>query len=203
MNALEIFDCEQNSPEWDAARRGVPTASVFGAVLAKGQYKMRTTLLYKLVGEVLATEHPDAWGNQHTNRGSVMEAEMVLHYALLHDCEPQKVGFMRRGRIGASPDRLIGDDGLLEIKTRLPALQIALLEAGRVPPEHKPQLQGQLLVSGRQWIDFACGWPGLPLFERRVYRDSAYMTTLQQELDTFIGELDELVAKYGQEAPSC
>jgi len=197
MIALEIFDCEQNSPEWYAARRGVPTASSFKDVLAKGEGKTRKKLLYTLAGQALATEQPEAWSNAHTDRGHAMEGEACSLYALLHDADPQKVGFMRRGRIGTSPDRLIRQDGMLEIKSRLPYLQIELLEADRVPPEHKAQLQGQLLVSGREWVDFASYWPGLPMFVERVYRDEQYIANLESELATFVEELDYLIAKWG------
>ena len=200
MIALEIFDCQQNTPEWDEARRGIPTASVFKDVLAKGEGKTRKKLLYTLAGQALATEQPEAWSNSHTERGHAMEDAACSLYALLHNADPQTVGFMRRGRIGASPDRLIGEDGLLEIKSRLPHLQIELLEANRVPPEHKAQIQGQLMVSGRQWCDFASYWPGLPIFVERVYRDEAYIENLTTELERFIEELDYLIAKYGSPA---
>ena len=68
-------------------------------------------------------------------------------------------------------------------------------EAGKLPSEHVAQVQGQLLVSGRQWCDFVSFWPGLPELRLRVYRDTEYMSRLNQELQQFIRELDALVAQ--------
>lgn len=199
---LQIFeDLEQGTPEWHAARCGVVTASVFHTVMAKGRTagtpsETRKKLLYQLAAETITGEYVPTWdGNKHTERGHVMEPQVRDLYMATseHDC--RQVGFMRRGRIGCSPDTLVGDEGLLEVKTKLPHLQIEAVLAGKLPNEHTAQVQGQLLVSGRQWCDFRSYWPGLPELRVRVYRDTAYLSTLNQELQQFIRELDALVAK--------
>lgn len=201
MAELEIFDCEQNSPEWYQVRCGIVTASTFADVLAKGRggedSKTRKKLLYTLVGEVMSGEPISTWGgNAHTERGHAMEADARRMYAMMTDSAPRTVGFMRRGRIGASPDSCVGDDGLVEIKSKLPHLHLEALEADRLPPEHVAQVQGQLLVSGRQWCDFVSYWPGLPIFIKRVYPDIEYQGNLQHQLNVFIEELDFLINKY-------
>jgi len=193
-----ISSVEQGSPEWHEERRGKPSASKFKDVLAKGQGLTRKSYLHTLAGELITGLVDEGWGgNVHTERGKAYEAEAVALYELMSDNETALVGCITRGRILCSPDRLVGDDGLLEIKTRLPKLQIELLEADRVPPEHKAQLQGQLLVSGRHWVDFASHCPGLPMFKQRVYRENVYLQTLESELELFISDLDALVLKYG------
>lgn len=200
---LQTFeDLEQGTPEWHAARCGVVTASVFHTVMAKGRTagtpsETRRKLLYQLAGETITGEYVPTWdGNKHTERGHAMEPQVRdLYMSAFPDGHCRQVGFMRRGRIGCSPDTLVGDDGLLEIKTKLPALQIEAVLAGKLPNEHVAQVQGQLLVSGRQWCDFRSYWPGLPELRVRVYRDTAYLSTLNQELQQFIRELDILVAK--------
>lgn len=205
MSELVIIDCEQNTPEWFEARRGIPTASEFATLLAQGRTKgtpsvTRRKYLLRLVGEILTGEVVKEWeGNEHTERGHAMEDEARQFYAFQRDADPQRVGFMRRGRAGASPDSTLSDNGLLEIKTKLPHLQLEVLEQGRIPPEHVAQVQGQLLVSGRDFCDFVSYWPKLPLFVTRVERDEAYIATLVQAIADFNGELDAIVAKYSPE----
>lgn len=197
---LEIFDCEQNSPEWFEARRGIVTASRFSDVLAKGQGITRRKYLLTLVGEAITGECAESFSNAHTERGHAMEEEARDMYAFQNDVEPVKVGFMRRGRAGASPDRLIGTDGLLEIKTKLPHLQLDVLDKGKLPSEHVAQVQGQLMVSGRDWCDFVSYWPRLPMFCIRVYRDDKYIAALNQAIADFVGELDDYINRYGAQA---
>ena len=123
-------------------------------------------------------------------------------YAFDHDVEPALVGFVTNGRKGCSPDALVGDNGLLEIKTKAAHLHIECLLNGEFPPEHKAQCQGALLVCEREWIDLVIYWPKLPLITRRAYRDEPYLKDLSAAIDTFNGELDALVAKvraYGME----
>lgn len=202
MSDVLIFDCEQGSPDWHECRRGIPTASEFATVMAEGRTKgspsvTRRKYLLTLAGQILTGEVVATWnGNEHTERGHVMEDEARKHYAFRTDAEPQRVGFMRRDRAGASPDSLIGTDGLLEIKTKLPHLQLEVLEQDRLPPEHVAQVQGQLMVSGRAYCDFVSYWPKLPLFVKRVEREEAYIAKLAQAVADFNGELDAIVAKY-------
>jgi len=197
---LEIFNCEQGSESWFECRRAIPTASRFSDVLAKGQGITRRKYLLTLAGEAITGEVAESYSNAHMERGHAMEADARNLYAFAHDVEPELVGFMRRGRAGASPDSLIGTDGLLEIKSKLPALHLDVLEKNRMPPEHVAQVQGQLLVSGRQFCDFVSYWPKLPLFCIRIERDETYITTLSQAIADFVGELDTYIERYGVKA---
>ena len=203
MNSqLEVFDCEQGTDEWFAARCGVITASEFATVLAKGrsggESVTRRKYLLTLAYERITGEVAEKWeGNRHTERGKIMEEEARLAYSFRSDIEPQQVGFMRRLNVGASPDSLIGKDGLLEIKTKLPHLQLDVLEKNRLPPEHVAQVQGQMLVSGRSWCDFVSYWPGLPLFVTRVQRDDEYIEKLCNALVEFDFEVSNYVQRFG------
>ena len=196
-DALEIFNCAQGDPAWFEARRGIPTASRFADVLAKGQGITRRKYLLTLAGEAITGDVAESYSNAHMERGHIMEADARNLYSFAHDVEPELVGFMRRGRAGASPDSLVGTDGLLEIKSKLPHLLLDVLDKGKLPPEHVAQVQGQLWVSGRNWCDFVAYWPKLPLFCVRVERDDAYIATLSQAVADFVGELDSYIAKYG------
>ena len=200
MSDVEIFNCEQGTPEWFAARRGIPTASRFAEVLAKGQGITRRKYLLTLAGEAITGEVAESYSNAHMQRGHAMEADARNLYAFAHDVEPELVGFMRRGRAGASPDSLIGEGGLLEIKSKLPHLLLDVLDKGKLPAEHVAQVQGQLWVSGRDWCDFVAYWPKLPLFHVRVERDESYIATLSQAIADFVGEIDSYIKRYGVQA---
>lgn len=198
---IRILDCAQNTPEWMEARRGIPTASCFAKILAKGEGKTRRRYMLDLAGERLTGRLTEGFSNEHTERGHAMEDDARQMYAFQQDADPVRVGFVRNEtiRAGASPDSLLGERGLLEIKTKLPALQLDVLELNRLPPDHVAQVQGQLWVTGRDFCDFVSFWPGLPLFVKRVERDEAYLKALAQAVADFNGELDALVAKYTAE----
>ncbi len=200
MSDPQIFDCVQGEPAWFLAREGCVTASRFKDILAKGQGITRRKYLFRLAGERLGWESPETFKNDHTERGHKLEDDARQQYAFQRDVEPERIGFMRRGDVGCSPDSLIGVDGLLEIKTRLPELHMELLESPRLPPEHVAQIQGQLWVSGRQWVDFVSFWPRAPLFCIRVLRDDAYIAALTVEVEAFNAELSTIVRKYQREA---
>lgn len=197
---MQIFELDQGSPEWFAARAGIPTASEFATVMAKGKTAgaesiTRRKYLLRLAGEVLTGEVEETYQNAAMDRGKALEAEARDLYAFMHDAEPQLVGFIRNGDKGCSPDSLIGSDGMLEIKTALPSILLDKLLRDAFPPEHKAQTQGNLWVSERDWIDLAIYWPKLPLFTVRAYRDEAYIKTLESAVAIFNEELAETVER--------
>lgn len=200
---MQVFtDLEQGSPEWFAARAGIPTASRFATVMAKGEGKTRSEYMRKLAGEILTGEPSEQFSNAHTDRGNAMEDEARETYAFINDAEIQRVGFIRNGSKGASPDSLVGTNGGLEIKTALPHIQIDRLERDRLPPEHKAQVQGNLWIAEREFWDFVSYWPRLPVLTVRVYRDEEYIANLSSEIDRFNDELAALVERvraYGTE----
>lgn len=189
---IEIFDCAQGSEEWHALRAGLPTASQFHAILAKGEGKTRRKYMMRLLGERLTGQVAEGFSNKHTERGHAMEPDARYAYAYFYDADPKPVGFIRNGDKGCSPDSLLGNDGLLEIKTKLPELQCEVLLADKCPPEHYAQVQGQLWVAEREWCDFASYWPGLPLFVKRVHRDEEYIKNLDKAVTIFLDELNDL-----------
>lgn len=200
---LEVIECEQGSPEWFQARLGIVTASEFDTVMAKGKNgpsKTRRTYMLKLIGEILTGQPQENYSNGHMERGKAMETEARDYYAFITDLEPKRVGFLKTGRVGCSPDSLIGEDGMHEIKTKLPHLHLEALLADELPPEHKAQCQGGLWVAEREWIDFQSYWPNLPPFIKRVYRDEDYIKTLAKSVYEFIEEMDELMAKITKRA---
>ena len=195
---MQIMDCEQGSPEWFAARAGIPTASQFSTVMASGrggaESKTRRTYMLKLAGEIITGDPMDSFSNAHTERGHEMEPEARNFYAFRHDVDPQLIGFIRNGNAGASPDSLIGENGLLEIKTKLPHLLIDVTLRGEFPTDHKAQCQGQLWIAELEWIDLICYWPKMEPFIARAYRDEEYIKQLARAVDQFNDELAEIIA---------
>lgn len=196
---VEIIDVPQNSEEWIRARMGIPTSSMFATVMASGrgggESKTRATYLRKLAGEIITDEPMENFTNAHMERGHAMEQEARDYYAFLRGVEPQLVGFIRNGDKGGSPDSLIGEDGLLEIKTALPHILIGYIEADKFPPEHMAQCQGNLWVSEREWLDISVYWPKMPPFIKRITRDEKYILNLAGEVARFNDELAALVER--------
>lgn len=201
---IQIINCTQGEPEWFSARAGIPTASEFDTVMAHGKggapSKTRRTYMLKLLGERITGQVIEGYSNAHMERGKAMEAEARAAYALMADVEPELVGFIRNGNVGCSPDSLIGDNGINEIKSKLPHLQLELLFTGEMPSEHVAQVQGQLWVAEREWCDFVSYWPGIRIFVKRVYRDEKYIANLSIEVRMFLEELSALENKYRQAA---
>ena len=199
MSGPVFYDVEQGSDAWRRARIGLPTASKFSTVLAKGRggggSKTRRTYLLELAGELITGEPMDSYSSHHMERGRVMEEEARNAYAFMCDADPTPVGFIRNGDAGCSPDALLGDDGLLEIKTAKAAILIDTLLKDKSPPEHWGQVQGQLWVSEREWCELVVYWPMLPLFVRRIPRDEDYIKKLSEEIARFNIELAEVVDK--------
>ena len=204
--APRIITCEQGSPEWFQARLGLPTASEFSTVMAKGKdggkSVTRRTYMLKLAGELLTGEPMEAYTNQHMERGKEQEAEARSAYELMRDIDTDQVGFIVNGDKGCSPDSLIGAEGGLEIKTALPHIQVDRLLKGELPSEHRAQVQGNMWVTERQWWDFVSYCPRLPLLIVRVPRDDGYIATLAGAVKAFNEELAETVKAVRQHSGS-
>lgn len=197
---IEIYRGEQGTDEWRQMRAGIPTASEFATVLAKGrsggESKTRRTYLLKLAGERLTGEPAESYSNAHMERGKAMEAEARDAYAFMHDADYEQVGFIRNGNAGCSPDGLIGDDGMVEIKTKLPHLQLEVLLADELPAEHVVQCQGALWIAEREWLDFVSYWPRLNLFVTRVVRDETYIARLAEAVAEFNEEMETVIKRF-------
>lgn len=199
-------EAPQGTPEWKALRVGKITASRFADAVAGGDGKVRQKYLKELAGEVMTGEPAETFKSRAMDRGTEMESSLRATFQIETGLQVEQISFARRRRpygvIGASPDGLVGADAGLEIKKAEPHVLIDILRAGRVPPEHVPQLQGNMLVTGRPFWWLAIGFPGMPMFRRKVARDTAHIARLEVGLETFQQELDEMVAwlrNYGRE----
>ena len=194
---IEVFDMPQGSEEWFAIRRGIVTASEFGTLLMSGRgggdSKTRRTYMLKLMGERLTGDPMYHYSNDHMERGHDQEPDARNLYAFQTDLEPVPVGFIKNGPVGCSPDSLVGDKGMLEIKTKLAHLHLEVLLGETVPNEHMAQIQGQLWVAEREWCDFVSYCPKLPIFVKRVERDEAFIDRIKKAVDLFERELVTLM----------
>ena len=197
---MEIIDCDQGTEEWKRARLGLPTASEFSTIMASGRNAgesvTRKKYMLQLAGEIITGEPaPDTFSSAHLERGKIMEDEAREYYAFVRSVQVTRVGFIRNGIKGCSPDSLVGTDGANEIKSALPHILGALLLQETFPAEHKPQCQGVLWVAERQWIDLVVYWPKMPTLIRRAYRDEEYIKKMSDAVDVFHAELQQTVER--------
>jgi len=196
---MKTIDCVQYSPEWYKARIGIPTSSSFDKIVTtKGEVsKQRTKYLYQLAGETITGISEETYQNSSMLRGKEMEAEARQLYQLITGNEVQEVGFCLAddSKYGASPDGMITGKGSIELKCPKLATHVEYLLNNELPTEYFQQVQGQLLVTGYEWVDFMSYYPGIKPLIIRVNRDKKFLRTLEAELVIFYDELIELVKK--------
>lgn len=194
-----LIECEQGSIEWLSARCGIPSASNFDQVLtSKGEpSKSSTKYAYKLAAERVSGIKEEVFQSAAMARGCEVEQEAVDFYELTQGVSVQAIGFCLHPskRFGCSPDRLVGEEGLLEIKCPLSHTQVEYLLDNKLPTEYIAQVQGQLLVTGRKWCDFLSYFPGLRPLIIRVERDETYIAKLEAALITLCKEIDIIADK--------
>jgi putative phage-type endonuclease len=199
--SLHVYnDLEQGTEEWLAARRGMVTASTVGQLLtATGRPASNDTsrrLTLALVAERITGETEPVFMNDDMLRGHLEEPIARDMYAE-HFSGGEIVtetGFMVRDDhgfpIGYSPDGLVGDNGLIEIKAPRAKGHIATILSGTVPDRHMAQIQAGLLVSGRDWCDFISYYGGLPPFVKRVHADLKWA----ESIVTAVADFEEAAA---------
>ena len=189
---MKIIHCEQLSPEWWEARRGVPTASNFDRIITPKTGKPSAQMdgyIDELIGDLDSLNPPVFSQNGYTAamaEGRDSEPEARLFYSLERDVDVCEVGFVLSdcGRFGCSPDGLVDPDGGLELKCPLPRTHVGYVRAGKLPDEYKPQVHGCLAVTGRAWWDFLSYAPGMPPVLVRVTPDD-YTAALKEALEVF------------------
>ena len=196
---MKIIDCIQSSVQWHELRFGKVTASKFSAVLAKGQGKTRKSYMMQLAAEILTGQQQDSYSNSAMEWGTEQEPNARKYYEAVNNCKVEQVGFVERDEwIACSPDGLVGDDGLIEIKCCNSTTYITTILANKMPTTHIPQVQGQLWVCERKYCDFVSYDPRVkdrPFFCKRVYRDETFIKELEVQVVMFVEELKEMIDK--------
>jgi putative phage-type endonuclease len=194
----------QGTPEWHLARLGKVTASRVADVVARtknGYGASRANYMTELIAERLTgTPAPD-YVSAAMQWGLDREPEARIAYELFYGYEVAPVGFIDHPSIamcGASPDGLIGDDGLVEFKCPNTATHIDALLGATIEKKYLLQMQWQMACTGRRWCDYVSYDPRLPtemqLLVQRVVRDDKLIEELSGEIVGFLRELDEKLA---------
>lgn len=193
----------QGSAEWKALRCGKVTASRVADIIAKtksGYSASRANYAAELVAERLTGNVQESYTNAAMQHGTLTEPEARVAYEFRTDLTVTEVGFVEHpniGMTGASPDGLVGEDGLVEIKCPNTATHIDTLLTGKVPTKYETQMHWQMACTGRKWCDYVSYDPRLPesmrLFVARLHRDDARIAELEKEVTAFLSELDAKV----------
>lgn len=195
----------QGSPEWFAIRLGKVTASRVADVVARtksGPSASRANYMAELIAERLTGEVAPSFTNAAMQWGTEKEPEARAAYGFRTDSEVGQIGFVIHPQIadsGASPDGLIGEDGLAEFKCPNTATHIETLLTKAAPAKYLTQMQWQMACTGRKWCDFVSYDPRMPetmrLFIQRVERDEKLILSLENDVREF---LDDMAKKLAQ-----
>lgn len=205
---------EQRTEAWHAQRLGKVTASRVADLMARtktGYGASRANYAAELLCERLTGERAESFTSAAMAWGTDTEPQARAAYAFLTDVDVVEVGFIDHPTIpmfGASPDGLVGETGLVEIKCPNTATHIDTLLSETVPGKYITQMQVQMACTGRAWCDFVSFDPRLPadlqLWVTRVQRDEESIDRIEAEVQAFLVELDGKVealrAKYMREA---
>jgi len=189
-----VHDLIQGSAEWLNARLGLPTASCFSQIITPTGKESTQADAYmnKLLAEILTGKPAEFEQTEWMARGNELEDAAAQFYAFQNDVTLEKIGFVTdiNRTMGCSPDRLIGDDGLLEIKCPAPWTHVDYLLNQKIDQKYKPQIQGQLLITGRKWCDIISYHPEMQPVIIRVERNDYYLRDMAQMLDNFIATMN-------------
>ena len=205
MTLTTYPEIEQRSEEWYKQRCGIVTASVVGTLITPKTLKVAANdtsrnLTAQLVAERITGYVEPSFTSSDMERGNLDEPYARDAYAEKYSTPVQQVGFMVREengyKLGYSPDGLVGDDGLIEIKSRQQKIQLATFLRDEVPIANMAQIQCGLLVSGRKWCDYVSYCGGMPLFVKRVQPDENWRMAIVAALMSFEADAAEMTAKY-------
>jgi len=196
---------EQRSEEWFSARLGKATASRIADIIAKtktGYSASRANYQAELIAERLTGVPAERFQNAAMAWGTDNEAAARDLYSFQTENDVQECGFIPHPSIemaGASPDGLVNEDGLVEIKAPNTATHIDTLLTGKIPDKYVTQMLWQMSCTGRKWCDFVSFDPRLPsdmrLFIRRVHFDAERVAEMEREVITFLHEIETKITE--------
>lgn len=193
---MKIIECEQGSVEWALARAGIPTASEFDNLVTP-KWKIRDgqmpmTYLYKKLAEKWTGGPLVSFNTVDMDIGHILEEEARPRFQFDTGLETQMVGFITTddGRVGCSPDGLVGEQGGVEIKCPEIHTHIKYLVGGEVPDEYAAQVQGSMFVTGRPWWYFFSYRRNMEPLCLKVERDEKAMAAIEEALDEYYEHFD-------------
>ena len=202
---MRIVDCEQGSDEWRMARLGQVGASGVADATARtktGWGASRANLAARLVAERLTGNLAETFTNDAMRWGTEKEPEARQVYQFVHGVEVKQVGLVLHPSIDmtvASPDGLVGDHGLVEIKCPNTATHIETLMSCTADSRYTKQMQWQMACTGRQWVDWVSYDPRMPgemqMFVKRIERDPVLIAELEKQVTEFLVEVRATVER--------
>jgi hypothetical protein len=203
---IELPDLEQGTEEWHDQRRGIVTASVVGQLVTTKTLKPASNDVSRGLTRLLVAERITGWTDptyvsDDMLRGIEDEPRARDKYAE-HYAPVRETGFMIREdngvKLGYSPDGVVGDDGLIEVKSRRQKKHLETILADEPPAENMAQMQCGLLVSGREWCDYISYCGGMPLWVKRVYPHPHWFDAILAAVDAFEVNAAEMIRIYGE-----
>lgn len=195
----------QGTPEWHALRCGKVTASRVADIVRKtksGVSASRARYLGELVAERLTGSPHVGFKSADMEWGNAVEADARAHYAFMREAKLEAVAFVDHPQIamsGASPDHLVNDDGLIEVKCPATHTHIDQLLGAAIEPDYQKQMLWQMACTGRRWCDFISYDPRLPVEMRmivtRIERDDIAIGQLEREVEAFLAEVDDTIKR--------
>lgn len=203
-----IHEMEQQTPEWFAVKLGKLSSTSAAPLLVNGKSESglgagAITNLYAICGEIITGESLEFGGNKATERGNDLEPLARQYYEDQKWVEVKEVGFIEYDEYrGCSPDGLVGEYGLIEIKCLYAKEFLAFAETKKITPAYFNQIQWQLYTTGRKWCDYIVYHPKFanPATILRVERDEKIITKYKEKSEIFIKELNKLVEAYSKVA---
>jgi hypothetical protein len=191
---MTVLNVVQGSEAWLQARLGKPTASNYHRLITAKSAKPSASAeryLHSLIVERIFGVSSESASSGFMERGSLLEETAVRQYEFAYGVETERVGFVTAldGRTGCSPDRIVGADGLLEIKACSAEIHVGAM-LGATTDDHRAQCQGQLWITGRQWVDLYHFNPDLPPAVVRLERDPEFIEALSEIVIGFCERLD-------------
>lgn len=204
--------CEQGSKEWFDCRLGSMTSSRVADGTAKRkrvkagevaeEMACRRDMRFELVLERLTGKATEHYVSRWMKEGKEKEPLARTEYEIATDCTTEQVGYIYHPTLkwaGASPDGLVGDDGLVEIKCPSVYTHLEYLLSGEIPEDYQKQMLWQMACSERQWCDFVSYSPDVPqeyqLFIVRLERDDKSISGMTLEVEQFLADVDKTLAE--------
>jgi len=198
-----MSEIEQGTDAWFQARLGKATGSRIADIVAKtktGYSTSRENYMAQLICERMTGKVAESYSNSAMQWGTETEPLARAAYEVKTGLTVNQIGFVDHPSIlmtGASPDGLVGDSGMIEIKCPNTATHIETLLSGKVPTKYLTQMTWQMCCTGRHWTDFVSYDPRLPenlqLFIKRVEYDPKYAAELEQEVIKFLDEVEQKI----------
>jgi len=190
------YDITQGLPEWHEIRKGKFTASTISKLFMGKTTQGYSDAIYKVAMERLSGKIPEGYSNAAMLRGIEMEPQAMAAYEIEYLTLVNEVGFVEKDDwAGCSPDGLVDDDGMIQIKCPAYNTHIGYLITEQVPKDYYHQMQMELWVTGRKWNDFVSYHPDLPMYVERLYPDKELFGKIETEINIAKEKVEEIIKK--------